>query len=242
MPKRKQIGHKASVGRPNSFIKKSIITLLGIGVLLYPLICFSYYIIHLKDGREIETDKYWEEEDQIKLKQYGGVIGIQKDQVKEIEEAEDVEKRPVLKVKTETPSAEEKADDVKKAEVPEVATKAEASENVVVKEEGTGDKSEVEKATGKEEREKEEKKKDIARYKKEKTVLMEKYRKARQGFREARKAKDKPGIIAAKQQIKDAEKEMAALVRKVKKEAGGLIPPWWFEPEREEQVEVPERR
>ena len=189
MPKRKKIDHKASGERQNSFIKKSIITLLGIGVLLYPLICFSYYIIHLKDGREIETDKYWEEEDQIKLKQYGGVIGIQKDQVKEIEEAEDVEKRPVLKVKTETPSAEEKADDVKKAEVPEVATKAEASENVVVKEEGTGDKSEVEKATGKEEREKEEKKKDIARYKKEKNSPNGKISKSSSGISRGKKSK-----------------------------------------------------
>ena len=46
---------------------------------------------------------------------------------------------------------------------------------------------------------------------------MEKYRKAQQGLREARKAKDKSGITAAKQQIKDAEKEMAALVRNLKK-------------------------
>ena len=82
-------------------MKKSIVIIFGIGILLYPLICFSSYIIHLKDGREFVTEQYYEEGDQIKFKRYGGLIGIEKDQVKEIEEIEDVEKRPVVKVKTE---------------------------------------------------------------------------------------------------------------------------------------------
>jgi hypothetical protein len=90
MPKRKQIGHKALVERPNSFIKKSIIALLGIGILMYPLICFSSYIIHLKDGRQVATDQYWEEAGQIKFRQYGGVIGIQKDLINEIEDVGDL--------------------------------------------------------------------------------------------------------------------------------------------------------
>ena len=29
-------------------------------------ICFSSYVIRLKDGREFATDRYWEEGDQIK--------------------------------------------------------------------------------------------------------------------------------------------------------------------------------
>jgi len=69
-------------------MKKSIVAILGIGILLYPLICFSSYIIHLKDGREFATDRYYEEGDQIKFKRYGGVIGIEKDLVREIEEME----------------------------------------------------------------------------------------------------------------------------------------------------------
>jgi len=59
-------------------MKRSIITIFGIGILLYPLICFASYVIHLKDGREFATDRYYEEGDEIKFKRYGKVIGIQK--------------------------------------------------------------------------------------------------------------------------------------------------------------------
>ncbi len=222
-------------------MKKILTAIAAVVFVVYPSICSASYVIHLKDGREFVADKYWEEGEQIKFKRFGGIIGIQKDQVKEIEEKEDVPEEKVEAAKPETPSVAEKPDNGKKAGTPEAPEKTKASEDVVVKEEGAGDKSDLEKATGKEEKEKEEKKTDIARYKKEKTVLMEKYRKARQGLREARKAKDKPGIIAAKQQIKDAEKEMATLVGNLKKESGS-VPPWWFEPEREEQAEAPEGR
>jgi len=62
-------------------MKKSIAAISGIGILLYPLICFSSYIIHLKAGREFVTDQYWKEGKQIKFKRCGGVIGVQKDLV-----------------------------------------------------------------------------------------------------------------------------------------------------------------
>ena len=71
-------------------MKRSIITIFGIGILLYPLICFASYVIHLKDGREFATERYYEEGDQIKFKRYGGIIGIQKALVKEVEEIEDL--------------------------------------------------------------------------------------------------------------------------------------------------------
>lgn len=211
---------------------KKILTAIAAAVFIVSSsICFASYVIHLKDGRKVATDQYWEEGEQIKFKKCGGIMGIQKDQVKEIEEKEDLPEEKTVVVKPETPSGGENVGDVKKAEATDAAEKAKSTEQA---------REQQKPEAVSEEEKKEEKKTDIARYKKEKTVLMEKYRKARQGFREARKAKDKLGIIAAKQQIKDAEKEMAALVRKVKKEAGGLIPPWWFEPEREEQVEAPE--
>ena len=70
---------------------KKLLTLIAAAVfIVYPSICFSSYIIHLKDGREFVTDRYWEEGEQIKFNRYGGVIGIEKDLVKEIEEKEDV--------------------------------------------------------------------------------------------------------------------------------------------------------
>ncbi|MBC8418610.1 MAG: hypothetical protein H8E10_08465 [Desulfobacterales bacterium] len=94
---------------------KKLLTAIAAAVFLVcPSLCFSSYIIHLKDGREFATDRYYEEGDQIKFKRYGGVIGIQKDLVREIEvieEAEDIPEKeeaakPETPVKTDVPAAE----------------------------------------------------------------------------------------------------------------------------------------
>ena len=222
---------------------KTILTAIAAAVfVVVSSLCFASYVIHLKSGHSFQTDRYWEEGGEIKFKRYGGVVGVRKDLVQEIEEVEDLPEENEAADKPETPSATEKADDVKKTEVPEAAEKAEASEDVVVKDEGTGDKSEQEKTTGKgkEERKKEEKKIDKARYKNKKIVLMEKFRQARQELRDARETRDKQGIKKAKKDLKHVEKEIHALLVNLRKENGGLLPQWWFEPESEEQVEAPE--
>ena len=54
-------------------------------------VCYAAYMIHLKDGRDITTHEYWEEGGQIKIKQYGGVVGISKEDVVSIEEIDDPE-------------------------------------------------------------------------------------------------------------------------------------------------------
>jgi hypothetical protein len=59
---------------------KKLLTAIAAAVfVIYPYVCFASYVIHLKDGREFVTDRYWEEGDQIKFNRYGGVIGIQKE-------------------------------------------------------------------------------------------------------------------------------------------------------------------
>ena len=72
---------------------KKILTAIAAAVfVVYPSLCFASYIIHLKDGREFVTDRYYEEGDQIKFKRYGGVIGIEKDLVREMELVEEVQR------------------------------------------------------------------------------------------------------------------------------------------------------
>ena len=62
---------------------KKLLTAIAAAVfVIYPCVTSALYIIHLKDGREFATDRYYEEGDQIKFKRYGGVIGIQKDLVR----------------------------------------------------------------------------------------------------------------------------------------------------------------
>ena len=200
MPKRKKIGHKSSGERPNSFIKKSIITLLGIGVLLYPLICFPSYIIHLKDGREVATDQYWEEAGQIKFKQYGGVIGIQKDLVRGIDEIEDVEELPDGKEIEKRKEAEKQvgAEGVEKAKA---ATRTKEQENALKKEVFLEDKRQI-------------------------TIQREVARKA---YREAKAKNEKVLAKQHYQELISLRNEIKKLEEKVKAAFGGELPDWWRE-------------
>ncbi len=69
-------------------MKKIAVGFICLGFLFCASSCWAAYVILLKDGRSITTHEYWEEGDQIKIKQYGGVVGINKDNVLSIEDAD----------------------------------------------------------------------------------------------------------------------------------------------------------
>ena len=102
---------------------------------LTPAICFSAYRIHLKDGREFVTDRYWQEGAMIKFKRYGGLIGIQKDRVLEIEETEDLPEGKAVPAETgavttkDKPGGEEQPQDQPKGELTEQEGAGEAEKN-----------------------------------------------------------------------------------------------------------------
>ncbi len=70
-------------------MKKLATGFICLGFLFCASVCTAAYLIHLKDGREITTSEYWEEGGQIKIHQYGGVVGISKEDVVSVEEIED---------------------------------------------------------------------------------------------------------------------------------------------------------
>ena len=116
-------------------MKRIVVGIFAICFSAYASVCLGAYIIHLKDGREIVTDQYLDDGDQIKLQLYGGTIGIQKDQILNIEEIDkppDKRKKIVVKSKVDreeeaTSEKEDKTppDEGKKHENPK---KKEASE------------------------------------------------------------------------------------------------------------------
>jgi len=199
-------------------MKKILAAIATAAFAIYPSICSAAYIIHLKNGRELVTERYWEEGGQIKFTRYGGVIGIQKDLVKNIEEIEDL---PREKVK-EAPTMHKG---------PETTEKMGAREDVVVKEESTGGKTEHEKAIGKKkkESEKEEKKIDIAHYQRQKRALLEKQREAQEKYRKALDTGDKATQRQVKRELKEIDKKMSELALKLIEENSGIVPGWWHE-------------
>ena len=223
---------------------KKLLTAIAAAVfLIYPCVVFSSYIIHLKDGREFVTEQYYEEGDQIKFKRYGGVIGIQKDLVREIEVIEEAEELPADKEKA-APAKHEAGQSVEKegaekeggaeaegkvkegkegaSESPEKAVEVEKPKEQGEPEKGLDDEK------GKEEREKKAKKIDVAQYEKEKRALLERYRNARENLEKARKTGDKALRREAKRELKEIEKLQKDLAIKLKKENNGTLPAWWY--------------
>lgn len=82
-------------------MKKALSTLVAVFFLFIPALSFPAYKLHLRDGREILTDEYWEEGDEIKFRRFGGVLGIQKDLIRKIEETEDLNHKKEKSTKTE---------------------------------------------------------------------------------------------------------------------------------------------
>ena len=204
---------------------KKLLTLIAAALfIVYPSISFASYVIHLKDGREYVTDRYWEEGDQIKFNRYGGVIGVQKNQVKAIEEKEDVPEEKTEAAKPETPPVAEKEEDVKKAEVPEEAEKTGSTEQV---EEQQKPEEVSEEENRKEEQEKAAK---IAAYLEEKKRLSDELQRVYSAFKEAKARGDKKARDKHFSKIKRLRSKLTELVREVTAAYGGKLPEWWNEP------------
>ena len=67
---------------------KKLIPLIVIFFLICPSICFSSYLIELKNGSTFITNHYWKEKGQIKFYFRGGIVGIPKNFVKAIRESD----------------------------------------------------------------------------------------------------------------------------------------------------------
>jgi len=213
---------------------KKILTFIAAAVfVVYPCVCFSSYIIHLKDGREFATDRYYEEGDQIKFKRYGGVIGIQKDLVREIEVIEDVKELPAEKAKAE-PTKEDVSQSAKKqgaekeggaeTEGKTEAGKQEVPEKVAKKQEKPGEISEEEKKKAEQE-----KAAKIEAFLEEKRKIMEERKSATAAFKEAKAKNDKAAAKKHFQRLVSLEGKSKKLEKKVKAAFGGKLPDWWRE-------------
>ena len=71
-----------------NLMKNYIAAIITIVFLVCPSICFSSYLVELKNGSTFIINHYWKEGRQIKFYYYGGVVGIEKEFVKGIGESD----------------------------------------------------------------------------------------------------------------------------------------------------------
>ena len=69
-------------------MKNYIAVIITIVFLICPSICFSSYLIELKNGSTFIINHYWKVGRQIKFYYYGGVVGIEKKFVKAIRKSD----------------------------------------------------------------------------------------------------------------------------------------------------------
>jgi len=62
-------------------MKRLFISCLAVWMLLLVSDCFADFIIVLKSGSELRTDRYWKEDGEIKFQTKGGVTGIPEESV-----------------------------------------------------------------------------------------------------------------------------------------------------------------
>ena len=214
---------------------KKILTAITVAVfIIYPSICFASYVIHLKDGREFVTDRYWEEGEQIKFKRYGGVIGIQKDLVKGIEEIEDLpDEKKAAKPKT----LAAKVEDIEKSEVPEKTERVETGTQGIS--EGADQAKGTEQIKGQEKQqeisEEEKKKADQEKAAKMEAFLEEDIRIRNEmemavlAYKAAKTRKNKTEKDKYWNKLISLQKQLSDLEQKVKATNGGRLPDWWHD-------------
>lgn len=179
-------------------MKKFILIIVTIVFFIYPSVCLSSYLIELKNGSTFITNHYWKEGRQIKFYYRGGVVGINRNLVREIRESDLPYKEAVLE--QESPETSD--------QTPEIGSKK------------AGEKA-------REEIETKRKDIDVAYYQKEKSALKEKYWEAREKLKQARQARNKIAVKDAKEEIKAIRSQQTELALKLKKENNGMFPAWW---------------
>jgi hypothetical protein len=69
-------------------MKRILAVWIAIALLIYPSICIGSYLIELKNRKKFFVSEYWDEGNQVKFPYYGGVVAIQKDHIRTIQESD----------------------------------------------------------------------------------------------------------------------------------------------------------
>ena len=81
-------------------MKRFIPAIVIVALIIWPSIGLPSYLIELKNGVQFITNQYWEEGAQIKFYYSGGIVGVAKDLVKEINESDLPQKEEVVQPKS----------------------------------------------------------------------------------------------------------------------------------------------
>jgi hypothetical protein len=185
-------------------------TIYGVAILIIFLMspcAFADYVIKLKNGGKIETQKCWEEKGEIKFQWQGGVGSLSKANIAAIEKVK--EKFPDRTYK-EYKEEKEPAPAVREAPPGPKKETSKGGEGPLAKEEGF-------------------KESDIESYKKQKAQYTELYEQAYQRYLDATSRHDEEGKQKAWEEFNRFGGQVIALETELKQKNNGVVPQWWKE-------------
>lgn len=186
-------------------MKKAITTIASALFILFPIVCTAAWVIHLKDGRSFTTPEYREEGDQIKFERYGGLIGIPRDQVIDIEEIADEPEKEVQKAPEAPPVPESKEDTATVQEAPPPVPPRDEKENEADK-----------------------KKEDPqVAFMKEKRRILDERENVSQAFKAAKAKNDRKQKDLYWNKLLQLQNELQQLQNRATTENKNVQPPWW---------------
>ena len=182
-----------------NFMKNYITVIITIVFLICPSICFSSYLIELKNGSTFITNHHWKDGRQIKFYYSGGVVGIPKNFVKTIRKS-DIAYKEEIDFKQE--SGEPKSKINEKSGVTSPIEKKEKKQDETI---------------------------DLEYYKGKKSLLEVELKKTLEKLREATKNKDLRAKKKAKDEVKKISEKMYELTAELIKKNNGKMPEGWWE-------------
>ena len=165
------------------------------------------YLIQLKNGSEFITNRHWEEGDQIMFHQYGGIVGIQQDFVKDIKESSLVYRETIPERQTPLSPASQASPKPGDAQSKEPQ---EGSKNGGEKEEPV----------------------DFNYYKEKRRDLLERLDEAQKIYKEGLGTKDPETSEKARQEWVGYGTKIYQLGDELQKKNKGVMPDWWEKWER----------
>jgi len=187
----------------------------GVAILLTILLgspAFADYVITLKNGRTVETEKYWEEKGEVKFNWEGGVASIPKKQVVSIK---------WVKEKF-TPRKYPSQDSTAEKEKKELQLEAKKEPQLEARQASPKDAEKSDSSAGFKESEKE-------FYKKQKAHFTGQFEDAYQRYLEATSRRDEEGKKKAWEEFNYFGGQVGSLETELRKRNNGVVPEWWKE-------------
>lgn len=171
------------------------------------------HLINLSNGKQIVTDRYWEEGTDIKFNRFGGVMGVPKAMVTSItqtDEAAEQESNPASEIREKAPEA----DAAPPAEAAEAGPAAVEAASPVPAEKAPEIKPGPDPA-------------DKEKYLKKRRQLEADAKAAIERFKELSNQKDNPEREAARKTFSDYSRQLLELQEELKQKYQGTLPQWW---------------